>query len=195
MAKDLRVAMYDAIYEWSMIDTMPDGDAKTKQVKRTRNLANSLGDAIQDYLVKNTWTITNMVANVQVDHIKTTGKIPIDVDPNLLKKPLIPLFNGLAAHPNVGLKVGEACGKLYDTLSTNKNPLKTRPQGGAQSHKLKLHKYGTFLQGGRLDAKGQAFIGPKDTTNYAPGAILKTEFQNMSTVQLDPAKLKLNGKV
>ena len=52
-----------------------------------------------------------------------------------------------------------------------------------------------FRQGGRMDAKGKAFVGPGDITKYDIGSQIVTEWNNKSTVQLNPDKLKLDKKV
>tara|TARA_B100000287_G_scaffold435421_1_gene503625 strand:+ start:228 stop:779 length:552 start_codon:yes stop_codon:yes gene_type:complete len=182
MAKDLRVGIYDALYEWGQIDIIPPGEAKDKQIARTKKCANDIGDAVRDYLLENTWTITDMKANVQVDHIKTPDRIPVDVEPDTLAGPYSPMLGAIK-------KLG------FDLMSPVRSQIQKVVESGAFTRNLQLHKYNLFKQGGMLDAKGQAYIGPSDTTRYSIKDLISDPWYNKSTVQLNPKKLKLDKEI
>ena len=182
MAKDLRVAIYDALYEWGDIDNLPPGEAREKTIAKTKKVSNALGDAIKDYLIENTWTITDMKANVEIDHIKTTDTIPVDVEPDTLAGPYSP---ALKAIKSLGLDIFSAVRKQITQVV----------ESGAFTKALQLHKFNRFRQGGMLDAKGKAFIGPSDITKYDIGSQIPNPWLNKSTVQLNPTKLELDEAV
>ena len=182
MAKDLRVAIYDALYEWGDIDNLPPGESKDKTIAKTKKVSNDIGDAIKDYLITNTWTITDMKANVEIDHIKTSDTIPVDVEPDTLAGPYSP---ALKAVKSLGI----------DIFSAVRQQITKVVESGAFTKALQLHKFNRFRQGGMLDAKGKAFIGPSDITRYDIGAQISDPFLNRSTVQLNPDKLKLDKDV
>ena len=177
----MRVRIYDAIYEWAMLETIPPGEEKIKQIVRAKKLSNEIGDAVKDYLLQNTWTITEMEANVQVDHIKTSDSIPVDVEPDTLAGPYKPILSAIK-------KLG------FDLFSPVRNQIQKVSANGANSHGLKLHKYNKFGQGGRLDSKGKAFVGPPDITAYDMTGDTKSEWNNKSKVRLDKNRLKLDKK-
>ena len=182
MAKDLREGIYEAVYKWSSLEKLPPGETKEKQIKKAKDLSNAIGDSIKDYLLENTWTITDMKANIQVDHIKTSDSIPTDVEPQTLAGPYAPILSAIK-------KLG------FDLFSPVRAQIEKVSASGANTHGLKLHKYNKYGQGGRLDAKGKALIGPSDNTVYDIGSQINTEWNNKSTVQLDKSKLKLDKKV
>ena len=182
MAKDLRVAIYDALYEWSEIDKLPPGESRDKTIAKTKKVSNDIGDAIKDYLITNTWTITDMKANVEIDHIKTSDTIPVDVEPDTLAGPYSP---ALKAIKSLGV----------DIFSAVRRQITKVTESGAFTKALQLHKYNRFRQGGKLDAKGKAFIGPSDITGYDIGKQIANPWLNRSTVQLNPTKMKLDKEV
>jgi len=182
MAKDLRIAIYDALYVWGDYDKLPPGEGRDEVIVKTKKCANDIGDAIKEYMIENTWSITSMQANVQLDHIKTTDAIPVNIEPDTLMAPYSPM-----------MKVIKSLG--FDLFSVVRKQVNQVVESGAFTHQLKLHKMNLFQQGGRLDAKGKAFVGPNDNTGYDIGAQIKDKWLNRSTVQLNPSKMKLDKDV
>ena len=130
----------------------PIGEVDSTQNKKLDELANNLSTAIIDFLVKQTFTITQFKAPLEIEELKTSEDLGVDVKPNTLVGPYGPVIS--AVKPVTGI----------DLEAPIKTAAKQVASKGATLQKLKLSKSGG--QGGRLSATGYAYIGH----NPVPGA-------------------------
>ena len=133
------------------------------QVKRIGNLATNLADSIIDFLTKQTFTITQLKAELEVEEIKTQAPLNADVLSSVI----------------VNVNPGQVVATPVGPGTTTSPGLGTVSQGkaGVLIPKINLTKSGG--QGGLLRAKGHAYIG----RNPIPGG--KTNEDKTKVVLLE----------
>ena len=129
-------------------------------------LATDLAIAIADFFLAQKLTITKFKGSTEVEEISTTAPIQADV--------IIP--------PGMINVVGTG------GASTNASPIFLK--GGCTIAPLKYKNDGS-IQGGRMTAIGHTRVGPKAVRQ--PNADTTDTWNNYTTVQLDPNKIKKLG--
>ena len=113
------------------------------QVKRIGNLATNLADSIIDFLTKQTFTITEMKALLEVEELRTSSTLQADVLGNRLTTNVTNITG-----PTSG---GSILPGAVGTGRSNLSPKAVRIPS------LELRKFGG--QGGSMKSKGHAYIG------------------------------------
>ena len=126
-------------YEKTMIT--PDNPPDDEQLKKIETLAEDMTSAVIDFLTKQTFTITEMKAVLEVEEIKTVMPFTADVLPGVQS-----------------LGVGNMGAPVTSTTTSGK--------GGVLIPKINFSKRGSQTsQGGVLRAKGHAYIGRNPVPN------------------------------
>jgi|3_EtaG_2_1085321.scaffolds.fasta_scaffold15237_2 hypothetical protein len=113
-------------------------------------LAGGITDAIIKFLTKQTFTITEMKAILEVEEISTSGDMEANVKPNTLLGPYAPLFNGIKKIPGASSVMAPVEKQVGDIV-------KKVSQGGTVIPKIDYKKKGG--QGGVMMSMGHAYIG------------------------------------
>ena len=126
--------------------------------------ADKLAAAIIKWVSMQTFTITEMTADVEVTRIETTGDIPVDTSPETLMGPYGPLIGAIKKIPGIGA--------IMDPVEALiKKATEAVSKGGSVLPALKMSKDGA--DGGQLIATGKAYIGSpaaevEDAENVEP---------------------------
>jgi len=129
--------------------------------------ADKMAAAIIKWVSKQTFTITEMTADVEVTRIETTGDIPVDTSPETLMGPHGPVIGILKKLAGL---LGAS--SMIDTLEAGiKKATEGVSKGGSTLPAIKMSKDGA--DGGQLIATGKAYIGPpasevEDAENVEP---------------------------
>ena len=141
------MGLTDDIYK-AFVDNMSDADGNklelTKfQKKKTEELAENLKEAFINFLVKQTFTIKEMKALLEVETITTSTPLKANVEPTVNVSPGIPVtVTGQTGITNTSGNIDKISGREGVTIP-----------------KLDLGKDEFGSQGGNLDAVGYAYIG------------------------------------
>ena len=148
-------------YEKTMIT--PDNPPDDEQLKKIETLAEDMTSAVIDFLTKQTFTITQLKAELEVEEIKTQAPLNADVLSSVM----------------VNVNPGQVVATPVGPGTTTSPGLGTVSQGkaGVLIPKINLTKSGG--QGGLLRAKGHAYIG----RNPIPGG--KTNEDKTKVVLLE----------
>ena len=151
------MGLTDDIYNAFVIN-MTDADSKNIQLtkfqkEKTEELAENLKEAFINFLVKQTFTIKEMEAYLEVETIKTSTPLKADVEDTV--------------SINQGIKVATTGTATAQTGQTLKPGYVNKRDGkeGATLPKLDLGKDSLGTQGGNLTSTGHAYIGPGPAEN------------------------------
>ena len=132
---------------------MSDAESKkielTKfQKKKVEELSENLKEAFINFLVKQTFTIKEMKAILEVESIKTTTTLQADVE------------NSVSVNPGISVSTSGTAASQVGSTITPGYVNKMTGRKGVTIPKLDLGK-DTGTQGGRLYSIGHAYIGPE----------------------------------
>ena len=117
--------------------------------------AESLSDSIKNFLTRQEFRIVKLESEIDVEHIRTTESIPVDVSPDTLFGPYGPVISMFKKIAGI---VG--AGSIIDPLESKlKAAAQKVSEGGSSMPKLDIKEGG---QGGDVDVKGVSTID----TNY-----------------------------
>tara|TARA_Y100000310_G_C20699685_1_gene828568 strand:+ start:4758 stop:5264 length:507 start_codon:yes stop_codon:yes gene_type:complete len=130
--------------------------------------ADKLAAAIIKWVSMQTFTITEMTADVEVTRIETTGDIPVNTSPETLMGPHGPVIGILK---KLAAMIPGASSILDPLEAAIKKATEGVSKGGSVLPALKMSKDGA--DGGQLIATGKAYIGPpaaevEDADNVEP---------------------------
>ena len=131
--------IFDAIVETVGGDASELSSLQTKSLKK---FSGRMSEAIVDFIVNNTWTVSKLKAHVQVEEIKTSGPYNGKVKTQ---------STTLAGQPVV------VAGSGGSTTGPGK-----ATGDGVITEKMHMRVDGMGKHGGNLTAIGHAWIGPED---------------------------------
>ncbi len=172
MGKSLKEDIKKAFVKASGAEQYGDGNAGNIDA-----LAGDLRDAIIDFLEKQTWTITEMKAILEVEEMSTLAPLMADVLPSVTTT--IPIGT-------VAVSAGGPAIPSVVPIPTVVNAFSGKK--GVKIPSLKLKKGGG--QGGSMRSKGYAYIGRPAGRVRGSGDADIAKWNTRTKVQLDPTKIR-----
>jgi hypothetical protein len=148
-------------------------------------LSEGLAKAVEEFVSEQEFRVVKLESELDVEHIKTSGDIDVDVKPDTLFGPYAPLLSSLKKLASLVPGAGSIIQKVESVI---RGATKKVSAGGSTLPKIDWKK--SFGQGGALDVKG---IGKIEQKNYKTAD--KSEgLTQKSVVKLFPGEIKNGSK-